>query len=68
MSSNIEIQDAGPVESLVVLPQPQWEGLDWKNRKLVLEHAKQTGVNLVTGECDTDESNTGGIRAEVFEG
>lgn len=53
--------------ALVVLPQPMWEGLDWEQRKLVWECVKRLEIHLVSGECDKDPADTGGIRAEVFE-
>ncbi|KKM85206.1 hypothetical protein LCGC14_1291400 [marine sediment metagenome] len=52
--------------AVVVLPQSPWEGLDWLERLRVYKEVKQLGVNVVTGECDKDPANTGGIRAEVF--
>ena len=53
--------------ALIVLPQAMWQDLDYENRCLVYEHVRGLGVNLVAAQCDSEPSNTGGIRVEVFE-
>lgn len=40
---------------LLVVPQAAWEGLDPDNRNLIANHAKQSGVVIITAECDTGE-------------
>ena len=48
---------------LITAPQPAWEGLDNRNRKLINDHLQGTGVVLLTAEADDGE-----LRSEVFEG
>lgn len=47
---------------LLVVPQAAWEGLDPNNRNLIAHHAKDSGVVIITAECDT-----GDLGADVFD-
>lgn len=40
---------------LLVVPQSAWEGLDPDNRALIANHAKESGVVVITAECAAGE-------------
>jgi len=48
--------------SVLVIPQEAWEGIDPENRRALNQHARQRGVVVLTAECAD-----GDIEAEVME-
>ncbi len=51
---------------IVGLPQQCFEGLDGRNRILLLEAAQENGLCIVTAECDTNPETANGLRVEVM--
>jgi hypothetical protein len=51
---------------IVGLPQHCFEGLDGKNRQLLLEAASEHGLCILTAECDTNPETAEGLRVEVM--
>lgn len=51
---------------IVGLPQQCFEGLDGRNRLLLLEAAQENGLCIVTAECDTNPETANGLRVEVM--
>jgi ABC-type dipeptide/oligopeptide/nickel transport system ATPase component len=52
---------------IVGLPQHCFEGLDGKNRRLLLDTIKEHGLCVVTAEADRNEETANGIRVEVMQ-
>lgn len=52
---------------IVGLPQHCFEGLDGKNRRLLLDAIAEHGLCVVTAEADRDEKTASGVRVEVME-
>ena len=51
---------------LVGLPQECFEGLDGRNKKLLLESAAEHGFCIVTAMCDQNPEAEDGLRVEVM--
>lgn len=52
--------------AILVIPQPAWEGLDWRNREIVDAHCRALGVTVLTGEASKQPGDDAAIRGEVF--
>jgi len=52
---------------LIPIPQHAWEGLDYQNRRIVAETAREQGVNIITAEASkTPEGEAEGVTAEIY--
>lgn len=52
---------------IVGLPQHCFEGLDGKNRRLLLDAIAEHGLCVVTAEADRNEETASGVRVEVMQ-
>jgi energy-coupling factor transporter ATP-binding protein EcfA2 len=51
---------------IVGLPQHCFEGLDGKNRQLLLDAVAENGLCVLTAECDRNAETASGLRVEVM--
>lgn len=52
---------------LLALPQESWEGLDGRNRQLILEAIDGTDISIITAEADHESEPSDEIEAKVYE-